>query len=81
MSPVTKEFSKQLFEGKIVYGGNPVLRWMSGNVVVETHAVENINVTKVKSPEKMMVLLQQLWLWIELLEIRATKEAFMINVE
>lgn len=41
-----------LFEGKIVHGGNPVLRWMSGNVV-ETDAAENIKVTKAKSPEKI----------------------------
>ena len=33
---------KLLFEGKIVHGGNPLLRWMSGNVVVETDAAENI---------------------------------------
>lgn len=53
MSPATKEFSKLLHEGKIVHGGNPVLRWMSGNVVVETDAAENIKVTKAKSPEKI----------------------------
>lgn len=53
MSPATKEFSKLLFEGKIVHGGHPVLRWMSGNVVVETDAAENIKVTKAKSPEKI----------------------------
>lgn len=53
MSPATKEFSKLLYEGKIVHGGNPVLRWMSGNVVVETDAAENIKVTKAKSPEKI----------------------------
>lgn len=53
MSPATKEFSKLLFEGKIIHGGNPVLRWMAGNVVVETDAAENIKVTKAKSPEKI----------------------------
>lgn len=53
MSPATKEFSKLLFEGKIIHGGNPVLRWMSGNVIVETDAAENIKVTKAKSPEKI----------------------------
>ncbi len=52
MLPATKEFSKLLFEGKIVHGGNPVLRWMSGNVV-ETDAAENIKVTKAKSLEKI----------------------------
>lgn len=53
MSPATKEFSKLLFEGKIIHGGNPVLRWMAGNVVVETDAAENIKVTKAQSPEKI----------------------------
>ncbi len=53
MSPPTKEFYKLLMEGNIIHGGNPVLRWMSGNVVVETDAAENIKVTKAKSPEKI----------------------------
>ena len=42
MSPATKEFYKLLMEARIVHGGNPVLRWMSGNVVVEQDAAENI---------------------------------------
>ena len=53
MSPPTKEFYKLLMEGKIIHGGNPVLRWMAGNVVVETDPAENIKPTKVKSPEKI----------------------------
>ena len=53
MSPATKAFYKLLMEGKIIHGGNPVLRWMAGNVVVETDAAENIKVTKAKSPEKI----------------------------
>ena len=53
MSPATKEFYKLLMEARVVHGGNPVLRWMSGNVVVEQDAAENIKVTKAKSPEKI----------------------------
>ena len=53
MSPPTKEFYKLLLEGKITHGGNPVLRWMAGNVVVETDAAENIKPTKAKSTEKI----------------------------
>ena len=53
MSPATKEFYKLLMQARIIHGGNPVLRWMSGNVVVETDAAENIKVTKAKSPEKI----------------------------
>ena len=53
MSPPTKEFYKLLMEGKIIHGGNPVLRWMSGNVVVDRDPAENIKPTKAKSPEKI----------------------------
>lgn len=53
MSPATKEFYKLLMQAQIIHGGNPVLRWMAGNVVVETDAAENIKVTKAKSPEKI----------------------------
>jgi phage terminase large subunit-like protein len=53
MSPPTKEFYKLLMEGKIIHGGNPVMRWMSGNVVVDRDAAENIKPTKAKSPEKI----------------------------
>ena len=53
MSPPTKEFYKLLLEGKIAHGGNPVLSWMAGNVVVETDAAENIKPTKAKSTEKI----------------------------
>lgn len=53
MSPPTKEFYKLLMEGRIIHGGNPVLRWMSGNVVVDTDPAGNIKCTKAKSPEKI----------------------------
>lgn len=53
MSPPTKEFYKLLMEGKIIHGGNPVMRWMAGNVVVDRDPAENIKPTKAKSPEKI----------------------------
>ncbi len=53
MSPPSKEFIKLLMEGKIIHGGNPVMRWMSGNVVVDRDAAENIKPTKARSPEKI----------------------------
>jgi len=53
MSPPTKEFYKLLMQGQIIHGGHPVLRWMSGNVVVDRDAAENIKPTKAKSPEKI----------------------------
>jgi len=53
MSPGMKELYKLLLEGKINHGGNPVLRWMAGNVVAEVDAAENIKPSKKKSTEKI----------------------------
>ena len=53
MSPPTKEFYKLLMEGRIIHGGNPVMRWMAGNVVVDRDPAENIKPTNAKSPEKI----------------------------
>lgn len=53
MSPPTKEFYKLLMEGRITHGGNPVMAWMAGNVVVDTDPAGNIKPTKAKSPEKI----------------------------
>ena len=39
--------------GRIIHGGNPVLRWMAGNVVAEVDAAENIKPSKKKSTEKI----------------------------
>ena len=53
MSPPMKELYRLLLEGKIIHGGNPVLRWMAGNVVAEIDAAENIKPSKKKSTEKI----------------------------
>lgn len=53
MSAPTKEFYRLLMEGRIIHGGNPVLRWMAGNVVIDTDSAGNIKVTKAKSKEKI----------------------------
>ncbi|WP_373207033.1 terminase large subunit [Coprococcus phoceensis] len=53
MSAPTKEFYKLLMEGRMVHGGHPVLRWMAGNVVVDTDPAGNIKVTKARSKEKI----------------------------
>ena len=45
--------NKLLMEGRIIHGGNPVLRWMAGNVVIDTDPAGNIKVTKAKSKEKI----------------------------
>ena len=53
MSAPTKEFYRLLMEGQIIHGGHPVLRWMAGNVVVDTDPAGNIKVTKARSKEKI----------------------------
>ena len=53
MSPPTKAFYELLMKGEIIHGGNPVMRWMAGNVVVETDPAGNIKPTKAKSTEKI----------------------------
>ena len=53
MSAPTKEFYRLLMEGRIIHGGNPVLRWLAGNVVIDTDPAGNIKVTKAKSKEKI----------------------------
>ena len=53
MSPPMKELYKLLLEGKFIHGGNPILRWMAGNVVAEIDAAENIKPSKKKSTEKI----------------------------
>ena len=53
LSPPTKELIKLLLSKKIHHGGNPVLKWMAGNVVIETDAAANIKPSKKKSREKI----------------------------
>ncbi len=53
MSPPMNELYKLLLEGKFIHSGNPVLRWMAGNVVAEIDAAENIKPSKKKSTEKI----------------------------
>ena len=53
MSPPTKEFYKLLMEGRIIHGGNPIMSWMAGNVVVDTDPAGNIKPAKDKSSEKI----------------------------
>ncbi len=53
MSPASKEFYKVMLEGKLTHGGNPVLRWMASNVVVDQDPAGNIKPTKAKSIEKI----------------------------
>ena len=53
ISPPTKELLKLVLSQKIRHGGNPVLRWMADNLVVETDAAENVKPNKKKSTERI----------------------------
>lgn len=53
MSPPSKEMFKLLMEGRIIHGGNPVLKWMAGNVVMRQDPAGNIKPDKEKSVEKI----------------------------
>ena len=53
MSPPSREFYEQLMKGNMIHGGNPILRWMCGNVVIEKDPAGNIKPTKSKSAAKI----------------------------
>lgn len=53
LGPAWREIDKLILQGKIRHGGNPILRWMAGNVEVETDAAENQKPSKSKSPERI----------------------------
>lgn len=53
MSPPSKELFKLLMEGNIIHGGNPVIKWMAGNVVMRQDPAGNIKPDKEKSVEKI----------------------------
>lgn len=53
MSGPTKQFERLVNKGDINHGGNPVLRWMMGNVYLYKDSKENIQVHKGKSQDKV----------------------------
>lgn len=53
MSAPTKELLNYILARKIAHGGNPVLRWMANNVIVQTDPAGNIKPDKGKSTEKI----------------------------
>lgn len=53
MSPPTKETLNLVLSGRIRHGGNKVLRWMAGNMVVRQDPAGNIKPDKSKSIEKI----------------------------
>lgn len=53
LSAPTKELDKLIASTAIRHGGQPVLRWMAGNVAIEQDAAGNVKPSKKKSSEKI----------------------------
>jgi phage terminase large subunit-like protein len=53
MSAPTKEIERLANSGAIIHGGNPVLRWQMGNVMLTKDPAGNIKVDKAKSGDKV----------------------------
>ena len=53
MSSPTKELEKLVLNQEINFGGNPVMRWMNGNVEVRQDPAGNIKIDKSRSAEKV----------------------------
>lgn len=53
MTAPAKELEKLLVERKLQHGGNPVLRWMAGNVEVSQDPAGNIKPDKARSRERI----------------------------
>jgi phage terminase large subunit-like protein len=53
MSAPTKDWLGRIAAGKVRHGGNPVLRWMAANLVVEQDPAGNLKPSKSKSIERI----------------------------
>lgn len=53
MTSTTKELLKLVLEGKIIHGGNPLLRWNADNLVVVEDDAGNLKPSKKRSRQKI----------------------------
>jgi phage terminase large subunit-like protein len=53
MTAPSKELERLTLEGQLHHGGNPLLRWCVGNVVVEMDPAGNLKPSKNKSTERI----------------------------
>jgi phage terminase large subunit-like protein len=53
MSAPTKELERLVLDKKINHAGNPILRWMCGNLQMKLDPAGNIKMDKAKSKEKI----------------------------
>ena len=84
LSEPTKNLEKLLLGKKLHHGGNPVLRWMASNVVIQMDAAGNIKPAKDKSREKIdgiiatIMALSRALQYTELGSVYDTQEIFVI---
>lgn len=80
LSPAWRELEKLILEGRLRHGGHPVLRWMAGNVEVETDAQGNQKPSKARSTERidgMVALDMAIGRWMAHVE-ESEDEFFMV---
>ncbi len=53
MSPAVKALLTLVAEGRLLHGGNPALRWMAGNFMLDKDPAENLKPTKKRSPDRI----------------------------
>ncbi|WP_448192716.1 terminase large subunit [Azospirillum sp. sgz301742] len=53
MSPAVRELERAILARQFRHGGDPVLRWCIGNVVLDTDPAGNSKITKARAPEKV----------------------------
>jgi phage terminase large subunit-like protein len=53
MNSPTKKLEELILAKTLAHGGNPVLRWIAGNVSVEKDAADNWKPSKKRSPERI----------------------------
>ena len=53
MSAPTKELMHRVLNGQVAHGGNPVLRWMAGNMTVKSDPAGNLKPDKARSSQKI----------------------------
>lgn len=52
-TPAINAFERAMFERRLMHGGNPLLRWAVGNVVLDTDAAGNRRPNKTKSTDRI----------------------------
>lgn len=53
MNDPIKQTERWLRQGLLRHGGNPVLRWMAGNVAIQPHSKDNISLDKTRSGDRI----------------------------